>query len=102
MKNYQSIYRWGDKRDEILSTGIVRLIKDKFGFKEEDFANKPLVNTDEVKLDKKSLLTKPVVQQFIDICGTENVLLDDYSRATHAYGKYYTDLLYLRKAEIEK
>ncbi|MDA3780244.1 MAG: FAD-binding oxidoreductase, partial [Bacteroidales bacterium] len=35
------------------------------------------------------------------ICSEENVKSDDYSRAAHSFGKFYTDLLNLRKEQIK-
>ncbi|OFX20023.1 MAG: alkylglycerone-phosphate synthase, partial [Bacteroidetes bacterium GWA2_31_9b] len=42
-----------------------------------------------------------VIQKFVEIVGSENLNDDDFSRASHAHGKFYGELLKLRKGEIQ-
>ncbi len=100
LKTYRSIFKWGDKREQKLDKGIINLIKSRFAFTNEDFEKKYLYGDDEVKLDYKCKLDDKIVDKFIQISGKENISKDDYSRASHAFGKYYTDILKLRKGEI--
>jgi len=97
---YRSIFKWGDKREEKLEKGIVELVKEQFNYTDEDFKKRILYGNQQVKLDKKTVIPESTRQKFIEIAGSENVRWDDYSRASHAFGKFYGDLLYLRKGEI--
>jgi len=97
---YRSIFKWGDKREEKLEKGIVELVKEQFNYTDEDFKKKVLYGNQQVKLDKMTSIPESTRRKFIEIAGSENVRWDDYSRASHAFGKFYGDLLYLRKGEI--
>ncbi len=97
---YRSIFKWGDKREEKLEKGIVELVKEQFNYTDEDFKKRVLYGNQQVKLDKKTAIPESSRRKFMEIAGNENVRWDDYSRASHAYGKFYGDLLYLRKGEI--
>ncbi len=97
---YRSIFKWGDKREEKLEKGVVELIKEQFDYIDADFDKKVLYGDREVRLEQKSKIPAAIRQQFENIAGSENVRWDDYSRATHAFGKFYGDLLNLRKGEI--
>ncbi|GMT46300.1 MAG: oxidoreductase [bacterium] len=97
---YRSIFKWGDKREEKLEKGIIALVKEQFGYTDDDFGKRYLSGDKEVKLNQKSRIPADIQQRFVEIAGSENVLSDDYSRASHAFGKFYGDLLYLRKGEI--
>ncbi len=97
---YRSIFKWGDKREEKPEKGIIALVKEQFGYTDADFDKKVLYGDREVRLEQKSKIPAAIRQRFENITGSENVRSDDYSRASHAFGKFYGDLLYLRKGEI--
>ncbi len=97
---YRSIFKWGDKREEKLEKGVVELVKEQFQYTDADFDKRVLYGDREIVLDQKPKIPAAIRQQFEDISGSENVRWDDYSRASHAFGKFYGDLLYLRKGEI--
>ena len=97
---YRSIFKWGDKREEKLEKGVVELVKEQFQYTDADFDKRVLYGDREIVLDQKPKIPAAIRQQFEDISGSENVRWDDYSRASHAFGKFYSDLLYLRKGEI--
>ncbi len=101
MKNtYRSIFVWGDKHDEKLEKGVIELIKEKFGYTDEDFQQHYLYGDQEVTLEKACALPGNMIQQFIAICGTENVETSDYVRASHAMGYFFSELVMLRKGLI--
>jgi alkyldihydroxyacetonephosphate synthase len=99
-KTYRSIFKWGDKREEPLENGIVDLLKEKFDFSDEDFRQRYLFGEEKVKLQKTCSITENIVNQFEAICGADNVEKNDYARASHAMGYFYSELLLLRKGEI--
>ena len=99
-KTYRSIFKWGDKREQKLEKGIVDLIKEKFQYTDADFGKKVYYGDQQVHLHQKPRIPERICQKLSAISGSENVLNDDYSRASHALGKFYADLLYLRKGEV--
>jgi len=97
---YRDILKWGDKREEKVDPGTLKVIREKFNIKEEDLNKKHLPGTEEVKLEKPSSLPEDQVSALIKIVGEENLFTDDFSRANFSYGKYYSELLKLRKGLI--
>ena len=100
-KTYRDIFKWGDKRETKIDKGTKALIKEKFGYVDSDFEQKHLYGDKEIKLDDSCNLHLSIIEKLINIVGEENIKLDDFSRTTHAFGKYYTDLLKLRKADVQ-
>jgi len=95
-KSYRHILKWGDKREEVVDHHMVTLIKEKFGLTDADFREKYLPGTEEVRLEKPSLL-KPAQAEFLrSVSGEENVLTDDFHRVQYSCGKFYGELLDLR------
>jgi len=99
-KTYRNILKWGDKREEKIDDATLKVIKEKFKLSNEDIEKKHLFGDFEVKLVKKSSLSEEKINQLKKIAGDENVHTDDFSRANFSYGKYYLDLLLLRKGKI--
>lgn len=100
MKTYRDIFKWGDKRETQIDDGIKKVIKEKLGFNNSDFQVQYLLGDKEVSLNKKCSINQDLIFKLTDIVGKENINTDDFSRASHSYGKYYTDLLKLRKGDI--
>jgi alkyldihydroxyacetonephosphate synthase len=99
-KTYRDIFKWGDKRETKIDQGTLNVIIDKFNYSERDLKQKHLYGDQEVKLEKECSIAQEIISNFVSILGEENVQTDDFSRASHSYGKYYADLLKLRKGEI--
>lgn len=100
MKTYRDIFKWGDKRETQIDKGTIQVIKEKFGYTETYLSQKHLFGDQEVRLNRSCQIEHAIIQELQNIVGEENLETDDYSRANHAYGKYYTGLLKLRKADI--
>ncbi|MBI9052988.1 MAG: FAD-binding oxidoreductase [Bacteroidales bacterium] len=100
MSTYRDIFKWGDKRETQVDKGTLNVIKEKFGLTDQDFISKHLLGDQEVKLNVKCNLSQSILYEFIALVGKENLETDDFSRANHSYGKYYADLLKLRKSLI--
>ncbi len=94
--SYRHLLKWGDRREETVSHHMAELIREKFGLNDEDFTRKHLPGTDPVKLDKPPVLKPAQVEFLKKVCGEENVLTDDFSRARFSCGKFYGELLDLR------
>ena len=102
MKNtYRSIFVWGDKHEEKLEKGVIELIKEKFGYADEDFQEQYLYGNEEVSLERPNSLPETTINQFIEISGKENVETGDYERASHAMGYFFSELLMFRKGIIK-
>jgi len=99
-KTYRDILKWGDKREEGVDRHMVRLIKEKFGLTDAEFGEKYRQGMEEVRLEKPSLLKPSQLEFLANICGSDNILTDDYSRARYSCGKYYGELLDLRMNRV--
>jgi alkyldihydroxyacetonephosphate synthase len=100
MKTYRDIFKWGDKRETTVDRETINLIKEKFELTDSDFLTQQLLGERTVVLENKCSLKPDILAQFAQIVGEENVKTDDFTRASHAYGKCYTDLLNLRLGKI--
>ncbi|RLD49939.1 MAG: FAD-binding oxidoreductase [Bacteroidetes bacterium] len=99
-KTYRDILKWGDKREQKIDDATLKVIKEIFSLSDETIANKHLFGDTEVKLEKKISLSEKQINDLKELAGDENILTDDFSRANFSYGKYYSDLLFLRKGII--
>ncbi len=97
---YRDILKWGDKREEKIDDATLNIIKDKLELSDKEINIKHLFGDTEVKLDKKVSLSDYQIKELKEIAGDNNILSDDFSRANFSYGKYYSELLLLRKGLI--
>ncbi len=99
-RSYRRILLWGDKHDEVISLHMAEVLKERFGVTDADFAVRHLPGDGEVKLEKPPML-KPAQLCFMQsICGEENVMTDDFTRARFSCGKFYGELLDLRMGRV--
>ncbi len=96
MNTYREIFKWGDKHEECLNEGTKQIIKEEFGWEEPQLQGDFLLGKEDVALVDSSRLTEVQIKRIEDIVGKNNIEITDFSRAAHAYGKYFTDLLNLR------
>lgn len=97
-KSYRNVLAWGDpdyKPDNTIHHHI-QFFQKLFGMEKAAISQSVNQGNEEVKLKKKSRLGTQTIRELIKICGNENVVFDDFSRAKHSYGKYYGDLMRLR------
>lgn len=99
-KTYRDIFKWGDKRETKIDKGTINVIKEKFEYTDSDLNQKYLFGNQKVKLENECQIDQGILNQFIEIVGDENIQTDDFTRASHSYGKCYADLLKLRKGDI--
>lgn len=97
---YRQILKWGDKSEHSIDNLMLRIINDEFGLKESDIKEKYLPGSQIVKLGKSSNLKSGQLDFLKAVVGDENVLTDDFSRASFSCGKFYGELLNLRLNEI--
>lgn len=94
--SYRDIFKWGDGREEVIDPRMAAVIRDKFGLADEAFTVRHLPGTEPVKLEKPSMLKPAQLKYLQSLCGSENVMSDDFSRARFSCGKFYGELLDLR------
>lgn len=97
---YREILKWGDKREQVVDEPTLELIKEKFNLTNKDLEQKYELGNTEVTLEKDCQLDSSTLNQLAAIVGDDNITTDNYSRASHAYGKCYTDLLHLRHGNV--
>lgn len=99
-KTYRDILKWGDKREARIDRGTLNVIKDQFEIADNDLSVKYLSGDTEVKLEQTCKISEPILAEFEEIVGMENIDTTDFGRASHAFGKYYTELLQLRMHKV--
>jgi alkyldihydroxyacetonephosphate synthase len=96
---YRDILKWGNKEEQKPDPDVKRLIKEAFEADESIFSQKYLSGETEIKIPE-SKLSPETIKAAEEIAGKENVLTDDESRAKFSHGKFYGELLELRKEQI--
>lgn len=97
---YRDIFKWGDKREEPLTAEMKALMKEKFGLNEQELKPEHMRGENAVQDLPQPQLNQEQLDALREIAGEADVETSDISRAAHAYGKFYTDLLHLRMEEI--
>lgn len=99
-QTYRDILKWGDKREEKLEPELQALLREKFHLSAE--ALNPVNQLGNAPVDAlpETRLTEAQLQELIAIAGEQQVDASIHARASHAYGKYYTELLRLRMKQI--
>lgn len=99
---YHSIFKWGDPNEfEHPNQNFYRLIKQSLNLTDKDFESPKKIKYELVKVEQSSRLSARQMIEINAIVGEENIKVDDYSRASHCYGKTMLDLLRLREGIIE-
>jgi alkyldihydroxyacetonephosphate synthase len=100
--SYRSILKWGDPSEfKHPNHRLYGLMKKTFDMTDDDFKNKREMGLETVQFNKPIGLAKEHIDAFIEMIGTSNVKMDDYSRLQCAYGKTMIDLMRLRKGIVE-
>lgn len=102
-KIWRNVYNWGDTEKKIDPTieHHINHFKHLLGI-EGEVHDLPLnANAqEEVKLAKKSRLSRSALKDLMRFVGSDNVFVDDFSRAKHSFGKYYGDILKMRMGKV--
>ncbi|MFC1853511.1 FAD-binding oxidoreductase [candidate division CSSED10-310 bacterium] len=94
---YRSILKWGDvEHEETIDETMLNLLQKTFALSAAQFTEPYLPGNSPVKVDESPKLSSADIEALQHLVGPENVNSDDYSRAYHAYGKTYLDLIKLR------
>jgi len=97
---YRDILKWGDKRENKIDTATLNLIKEKFNIQISDKDAPHLSGNIPVSLGKACRIAGHILDSIAGVTGKENISIADDERASHAYGKYYSELLCLRMGQI--
>lgn len=100
-KSFRSIFQWGNpEHEERLDPRVLAIIRETFDLEEKDLESRFLPGEEKVVLAHRCRLSTEELNALRAIVGPENLEVSDYSRAYHSFGKYYTDLLYLRQGKV--
>ncbi|TDL99758.1 MAG: FAD-binding oxidoreductase [Flavobacteriaceae bacterium] len=100
-ETYQDIYRWGNKKSTEVDLGTLAFLEKRFSTQRETQRKigKMVSSQKTVEISPSKLL--PEHKAFFEnLLGKENVKSSDFARANHSFGKFYTDLLFLRNAQV--
>lgn len=98
---YRDLYKWGDKRETSLDEPTLEFLETHFRAdrnKQRSIAR--AIRGDIPVQIQPSQLDSQHLDFFRSLLGSANVLSDDFTRARHATGKYYGDLLHLRFGQV--
>lgn len=99
---YRSLYKWGDLAGfKHPNSGLVKLIMDTFNLTYTDLRTPLNLGLEKIELDFPVTLSAEHFRVFEQICGTENLSTDTYTRLSRSYGGGMIDALRLRKKIIE-
>lgn len=96
---WKNVYNWGDTEKPIDKTIEHHIEFLKKALHIEGLSQDHSLNANahtEVHLAKRSRISRQQLKDLIRIVGSDNVQIDDFSRAKHAAGKYYGDIVRLR------
>jgi alkyldihydroxyacetonephosphate synthase len=102
-KIWRNVYNWGDTEKKIDPTIQHHIEHFKHLLDIEGEAGELPLNANaqqEVTLAKKSRLSRLQLRELMKLVGSDNVQVDDFSRARHSLGKYYADILRLRMGKV--
>ncbi len=97
-ESYRSIFKWGaPDRFKHPDDRLYRMLKEKLGLTDDDFAEKKRLGNEAVVLDRPPSIEKKHVQRLSAMVGRENLSSDDYSRLKYASGKTAQEAMSLRQ-----
>lgn len=100
---WRNVYNWGDPEKKIDQTIEHHINHFKHLLGLTGVTGELALNANaegEVKLAKKCRLTRLALRDLMRIVGSDNVAIDDFSRARHAFGKYYGDIVRMRQGKV--
>jgi alkyldihydroxyacetonephosphate synthase len=99
---YRSLFKWGDPAEfKHPNSGLVKLMMENFDLSCEDLLVPDNLALEQVTETMPINLKQNQIDEFIRICGSENIKSDTYNRVAKSYGGGMIDALRLRKHIIE-
>lgn len=97
---FRDVLRWGDAKSEAhLEPHQIAALQRMLDLKLEP-GRRVMPGDQPIELPPSPLLPVGFSQELSDIVGPENLAADDYSRASHACGKFYGELVELRGGRV--
>lgn len=97
---YRDVLRWGDSRRKArLEPSQVAALESMLGLK-LDPTRRVMPGDEPLDLPPAAPLPPGFLEDMADIVGAENLARDAYSRASHACGKFYGELIALRAGRV--
>jgi alkyldihydroxyacetonephosphate synthase len=97
---YRDLLRWGDPKVEAsLKPKQVAALKKLLNIKLEP-GKRIYSGADTIELPQAQPLPEGFIDKLASILGPENLASDDLSRASHACGKFYGELILLRMGQV--
>ena len=99
---FRRVYKWGDPDfEKKLNEHELIFLKSQYGIDAASSSAASLAGDIPVHIKKKSKLSPALKRSLNSIVGADNVKTDDLERALHAAGKFYLDVLKMRKGIVE-
>lgn len=100
--SFRSLFKWGDPGGfKHPNSGLVRLMMETFHLTEDELQEPVHLGLESLCPEIPSALEPRHLEFFREICGTENVHLDTYTRVSRSYGGGMIDALRLRRKILE-
>ncbi|HOO55322.1 MAG TPA: FAD-binding oxidoreductase [bacterium] len=100
-RSYRSILKWGDPKEfKHPKPELLDFMKEVFGLTDNDLSKTYKPGLEKVVLNIGCRIPGHKIVELKNIVGEDNVSIDDYDRAKHAYGKMFLDALKLRLNEV--
>ena len=100
-RSFRSIFKYGDPNEfKHPNERLIDELIHKFNLTEKDFEHRETTGNEKVEITVESKLNSDQVEQFIKICGSENVSSDEYDRLKFSTGKTAEEAMKLRRGEV--
>lgn len=101
-RSFRSLFKWGDlSESKHPNRGLVKLIMNTFDLSQEQLSSPKNMSLEPFDIILPSKMAVGHLNQFIAICGSENVHTDTYTRVAKSYGGGMIDALRLRQRIVE-
>jgi len=99
--SFRSIFKYGSPTGfKHPNQVLVEELKNHFDLGSEGFSKKESTGNETVNIKKPTPLEVSQVEEFIKICGTENVSSDAYERLKYSTGKTVEEAMKLRRGDV--
>jgi len=99
--SFRSVFKYGNPHGfKHPGYRLYNQLKIAFQLTDADFKQKESTGNEEIVYNKPSKLNPILIEQFVEICGAENVSSNEYDRIKFSNGKTVEEALQLRKGII--
>ena len=102
-ESFRSIFKYGDPNGfKHPNDRLIDELKNKFDIRQDDFDTMETTGNDIVPNGIKSKLSKIHIEEFVEICGKENISSKQYDRLKFSTGKTVEEAMNLRRGIIKE